>query len=183
MTRSAVSVIASFGAMLALLAGCASQEEGNAAPETSGRASHTPPGRPAKLDLTGIDPCSLLTKRQRADLDIGRVVDEGSDRSLKAPSCSFREQKVVSLDVVADSRHSINMWQGKPVPKESTTVAGFPALLLKPDESICVVLTDVHEGQQLKVRNLTLKGKGSKDVCSSVKQWTKAALQTLRTLQ
>lgn len=184
MPRSAVVAIAALTGVLTLLSGCVAQRDGNASTGSQVPSSQASLGRPANLDLSGVDPCALLTKAQRSRMHIGKVVSAKSDSALNARQCAFRVWDVKSLNIVTDPDHSIGMWQSKAVPKKPTTISGFPAILLDPSKRLCRVVVDVHAGQQLEVKSPEGNDeKQGRNVCSSVRQWTKAALQTLRTLQ
>lgn len=184
MTRYPIAVVAVMAATLVLLTSCASPREGNASPQSATSSYRGSSGGVAGLDLSNVDPCELLTKKQRAELHIGKVVNKSEDPALKAPTCSFRWAGTSALDVTVDTHHSIDMWKRNVVPKQSVTVGGFRSWKLTPTKSECWFVVGVRSGQQLKVRNRVTADKSyDKHICSTVKQWAKAALQTLRTLQ
>ncbi|MHA6792853.1 DUF3558 domain-containing protein [Pseudonocardia bannensis] len=150
--------------LLAVVSGCATAGPGTAAPvSTSAEPSEIAlPPRPREVRIDGIDPCSLLTADQRAELGLdGRPVAYTSANGLfgEASSCSIRgtepREVSVGLSVVTDRGIEIITSSGG-VTDELTgiTVAGFPAVLARPTRlrDFCSVEIDVAAGQLLDIQ-------------------------------
>ncbi len=154
--------------LLAVVSGCGAPDPGAATPApVSSSASAEPSGialppRPREVRIDGIDPCSLLTAEQRAELGLdGRPVAYTSAHGLfgRAPSCSIRgsdpREVSVGLSVVADRGIEIFTAPGRVTDEVSSlTVAGFPAVLARPTlvRDFCSVDIDVAPGQLLDVQ-------------------------------
>ncbi|NMH99844.1 DUF3558 family protein [Pseudonocardia acidicola] len=186
--------------LLGVTAGCAAQDPGAAAPTPSASASASAsaepsgimlPPRPRELGLDGVDPCSVLSARQRAGLGLdGRPV-AGRTGALfgAASSCTIggSEPREVSagLAVVTDRGIDVITAAGS-VTDELTviTVAGFPAVLARPTRlrDFCSVEVDVAAGQLLDVQF----AQGTRDqpipqdqLCRDAEQVAEAALTSL----
>jgi hypothetical protein len=144
--------------VLMLLAGCTtiSGQAEPAAPSTSS------PQRPREVRVDGVDPCSLLTEEQRAELGLdGRPVLDRSPTSLypggDVPSCTvsgFEPRAVwVGLTLVATAGIERYASGDLRVDVRPATVRGFPALTAKPQRFTewCSVIVDVAPGQLIDV--------------------------------
>lgn len=184
MDRLSVATVTVVTAVLVLLTGCAAERDGKPSTNSTAPSSQASSGRPVNLELSDMDPCTLLTKEQRSRLHIGKILNSGQNPALEVPECSFRVWGHMALTISVDSHHSLDMWQNKAVPKESIEVDGFRGLMLEPGKLARSLAVDVHDGQQLVVDSPSgLSDEQLKRAPSAVKRWAKAALQTLRTLQ
>jgi hypothetical protein len=141
-----------------LMAGCTTVMEGS----PSAPSGVLLPPRPREVRLDGVDPCSLLTPEQRAELGLG-------DDSLRGRSyvelfqgdvstCTisgFKPQRVALSTGVVTSV-GIERWQAGDLAAKvsATTVSGFPALVAMPTRfaDYCSVEVDVANGQLLDVQ-------------------------------
>ncbi|HLU58248.1 MAG TPA: DUF3558 domain-containing protein [Pseudonocardia sp.] len=143
---------------LLLLAGCTAIS-GQAEPAAP---SATTPERPRDIRLDGIDPCTLLTEDQRAELKLdGRPVLDRSPTSLypggDVPSCTisgFEPRNVwVGLSLVTTTGIERYSADNLRVDIQPATVRGFPAVTARPQRFTewCSVIVDVAPGQLLDV--------------------------------
>jgi hypothetical protein len=150
-------------------AGCAAPVPGVPAPDpaattapttSAGPAVELPP-RPREIRVDDLDPCTLLTAEQRAELELDReplldVAPSGfyggvtqlcSIRRLDRPGYRMALQLAVTAGVEAYLRPG--------VPAEITPIAvrGFPALEVRSTQlrDICTVAVDVAPGQVVDV--------------------------------
>ncbi|NHD19055.1 MULTISPECIES: DUF3558 domain-containing protein [Actinopolyspora] len=152
--------------LLLLLSGCAVLPTRNATdsgpvppepvplPEAS--SSSLPP-RPFDLPLRGVDPCGVLTERQRAALGFDRDplpgVEEGFD---DAGTCSYRNSRAkVGARIALITEEGVNVWTSDTAQVKATPVKveGFPALVIRTPglRLACNVAVDVAGGQHLSV--------------------------------
>jgi hypothetical protein len=144
--------------VLMLLAGCTtiSGQAEPAAPSTSS------PPRPQEVRIDGVDPCSLLTEEQRAELGLdGRPVIDSRQTSLypggDVPSCTVRgfEPRAVWTAVSLVASTGIERYAADDllVDVRPAEVRGFPALTAKPQRFTewCSVIVDVAPGQLIDV--------------------------------
>jgi hypothetical protein len=146
-------------AIMLLLAGCTTiggQAE-PASPPTS-----TSPVRPTDLRIDGVDPCSLLTEQQRAELGLdGRPVLDRSPTNLypggDVPSCviSGFEPRAVWVGVNLVATTGIERYTAGEllVDVRPTEIRGFPALTAVPRDFTewCSVIVDIAPGQLIDV--------------------------------
>jgi hypothetical protein len=144
--------------VLMLLAGCTtiSGQAEPAAPSTSN------PPRPQEVRIDGVDPCSLLTEEQRAELGLdGRPVLDRSPTSLypggDVPSCTVSgfEPRAVWVGLTLVTTTGIERYSSGDlrVDIRPAEVRGFPALTAKPQRFTewCSVIVDVAPGQLIDV--------------------------------
>jgi len=152
-------------AVAALLGGCSETTPGTAsagpAPRTSASGSapttSTTPSttRPKKVDLTGVDSCSLLSDAQKQQFDLVK-----SPATLKssvyadATLCSINSGDFsYGVGLVAAAKNGIGEYASGVEKGELTpmTVGGFPALTGKSTTLLpsCVVYLDVADGQMI----------------------------------
>ncbi|MHA6627855.1 DUF3558 domain-containing protein [Pseudonocardia sichuanensis] len=154
--------------LLAVLASaCSADGPGPSAPPTSTEvrpdgAVELPP-RPQEVRLDGVDPCSLLTEEQRAELGLdGRPVFSqapvGLYDGVEVPLCTVRgfEPRAVTVGVSLVMSVGIERFtsgelaaQIKPI-----SVREFPAVVALPTRftEYCSVIVDVAPGQLLDVQ-------------------------------
>ena len=142
-------------------AGCTT-EATERPPAPSAPPAAPAPARPREIRLDGVDPCSLLTPQQRAELSL-----TSEPRSTKpyvdlfrgsVPTCSARGRSPqnVLLVVGAVTTAGIERWAEGDIAATTrqTTVAGFPAIVAVPTrfKDYCNVEVDVAPGQLLDVQ-------------------------------
>lgn len=149
------------------VAGCAAPGPGapspaaTTVPPTSAAPSIELPPRPREIRVDDLDPCTLLTAGQRAELELDReplldVAPSGfyggvtqlcSIRRLEQPGYRIAVQLSVTAGVEAYLR------TGVPAELAPIDVRGFPALEVRSTRlrDICTVVVDVAPGQALDV--------------------------------
>lgn len=156
------------GAVLVVLLASACTIPGSAGPVTTpepqpgGPAVELPP-RPQEVRLDGIDPCSLLTEEQRAELGLdGRPVFSQAPVGLyggaEVPSCTTGgfEPRAVTVGVSLVTSAGIERYTSGELAAElrPLSVQGFPALVAVPTRftEYCTVVVDVAPGQLVDVQ-------------------------------
>ncbi len=122
------------------------------------------PPRPREVRLDGVDPCSLLTPEQRAELGLtSKPAYSNSYVELfrgEVPTCTIHSSRpdatIVGIGVVTTV--GIERWQDPDLSADvhPEAVAGFPAVVTVPTGSnaYCGVEVDVAVGQLLDVQVL-----------------------------
>ncbi|WP_084792147.1 DUF3558 domain-containing protein [Actinopolyspora mortivallis] len=149
-----------------LLGGCAvlspqrSAEEGPVPPEPvpmPAESSVSLPTRPVELSLRGLEPCGVLSKRQRAALGFDRDPLPGVERGFAdAETCSYRNSRAkVGARLALVTGEGVHVWTSDTaqVRASPVTVEGMPALVIRTPglDLACNVAVDVAEGQHLDV--------------------------------
>lgn len=182
----------------AALAGCsayplteASQTHDNsssaAAPTTTTTTSLTLPPRPREIPLDKVNPCTILTKDQRAQLSLDTPPSPYTDTELKARACTIRgtySGQVARLALVTNE--SADLWISDEAQNSSKVigVVGFPALEVRTPglDTLCNVEVDVAKGEFLDV--LFRDGGGANpipqdDLCLGAQRVAEAAMTSL----
>ena len=194
---------------LMLITACTEKEPGAASPteaEPTGGApsSDTPPSsgvaeptvevpeRPKELSLDGIEPCSLFTDAQLAELGVeGKPEAGSSDDQFNAPLCTLdgpQTEPYFSYDVLLITDLGIDTWLTgrRNVDSWLVSVGGFPAVDFKTkgvEDRDCSTTVDVADGQQLMVNQFPLSDVDYKELCQLSEKAATMALQTLQTLR
>jgi hypothetical protein len=150
---------------MALLAGCSPGGQASPAdpPATESAAPTTVPlpPRPRDVPIDDVDPCTLLTREQRAELQLDRPPQPRREPSLLYPgdvsACSTRgTESAISVSISVVTTAGIEFWTSGQAAAEiqPVEVAGFPALVAKSEtlDDGCNVLLDVAPGQLLDVQ-------------------------------
>jgi hypothetical protein len=146
--------------MVLLVAGC-SAVQGEASP-AGGSGVQLPP-RPREVRVDGVDPCSLLTEAQRAELGLdARPVVDLSPSMLypggDVPACSIRgfQPRAVAVGLSLVTTTGIERFSGRDLDAElsPTSVSGFAAVVVRPTQFTdwCTVVVDIAAGQLLDVQ-------------------------------
>lgn len=205
--RSVLAVVA----VALMAAGCTTSASGQATPvpnststsssapqtsESSGSATPTVevPPRPRDISLDGLDPCTLFTEEQRAQLKADDV------RSGESGSASFKGMKECALEIQAQEPfysynamavtfEGVEEWLtgNRNVDAELTSVQGFPAARFKfrGVESVsCVLGIGVAEKQTLIVETSPIsRGFTQDQLCQMAEEAADMAMTTLQTLR
>jgi hypothetical protein len=193
-----------------LVASCTTTEAGSATPtslnqstgggsqpsESSGPSSVEIPPPPQDLSLDGLDPCSLFTDAQRAELKITDVRPDngGSSESIykDMKQCTLdadAEEPFISYDVVAVTDVDVSFWinEERNADAELISIAGYPAAefhIKGGGTSDCAIALGVAENQHLHVEMLPISdGITGEQICQGSEQAAQMALQTLQTLR
>ncbi|WP_459713773.1 DUF3558 domain-containing protein [Actinophytocola sp. KF-1] len=194
------------------LAGCTVTEPGSATPGAGGTgststseqptsASSAPSGvdippPPKELSLDGVDPCTLFSDSQRAQLQIDDVSpDDGSDagtiyQGMKA--CTLDKSAAEpfhSYDIVAVTNVDVSFWinEDTNADAELISIDGYPAAKfhIKGGGTYdCAIALGVAKNQHLHVEMASLSDdlKGEQ-LCQGSEQAAEMALRTLQTLR
>ena len=182
------------GAAIVLgLVGCGGAAESPSPPASSAPAGASLPPRPVELRLDGVDPCSLLTVAQRAQLGVngGLSVPSTHVTSLSGDSCTWS-----NLPETPDNAYLGRTVLGQGAEYASgreplRVVDGFAATTSGSTGTdpahYCAVLVDVAPGQSL----LAQYGNGRKDypgmnhqlACDKAQQLASDMLGTLRAIK
>ena len=162
------------GAVLAVLlcvlaSACA--VDGSAGPAVTATSTAAPPvvelpPRPREVRLDGVDPCSLLTEEQRAELGLdGPVVFSQTPVGLypgaDVPACDIGgfEPRAVAVGISLVTSVGIERFTSGELAAEirPISVRGFPAVVAVPVRytDYCTVVVDVAAGQLLDVQFAT----------------------------
>jgi hypothetical protein len=145
-----------------LLAGCTTIA-GQAQPAAPAPPTSTGPARPRDVPIDGVDPCSLLTEEQRAELGLdGRPAFDNSPSSLypggDSPACVTRgfEPRAISAGITLVATAGIELYTSGSLTVDirPTEVRGFPGVIAVPQrfKEWCSVIVDVAPGQLLDVQ-------------------------------
>jgi hypothetical protein len=173
--------------VLVLVGGCTGAGGGPAEP-----TGLSLPPRPRDLRIDGVEPCSLLTEQQRAELGL-----DGTPRSSRAPSvlfggdeaaCNIRgfSPRAVSVGLGLVTTSGIERFAAGELDAavQASSVEGYPAVVAAPTRvhDFCSVLVDVAPGQLLDIQ-FADGGRQppiSQDrLCTDAGQVAQAAMQTL----
>lgn len=143
-----------------LVAGCSSVA---GEPTPAAEPAVELPPRPRELRLDGVDPCSLLTEAQRAELGLdARPVFDLSPSQLypggDVPTCvigGFEPRAVtVALSVVTTTGIELFTAGELAADVSPIEVHSYPAVLAVPTRSTdwCTVILDVAQGQLLDIQ-------------------------------
>lgn len=143
--------------MVVAVAGCAPAASPVLAPPEPAGVVLAP--RPAELRLDDVDPCTILSPAQRAELGLdGDPVPHKDEFELfgayRACSISGFEPRAIAADLAVVTERGIEAITRSGVTDELTaiTVGGFPAVLARPRNPVfCSVDIDVAAGQFLEV--------------------------------
>lgn len=178
---------------VALLAGCSERTGGSATAGATSATSATaqpsssakaPVTRPKKIDLKGVDPCSVLSDAQRQQFNL-----VGSPGKVPSPThpgtelCGIRSGDFsYGISVTAITTEGIEMYDTALQSGEATpaTIAGFPAVVNRFVGVVpaCFVGLDVADGQLV-----DLQVDGGKipldELCSRATKIAEAIIQTI----
>jgi hypothetical protein len=153
------------GVLIALLAGCSPGGQAFPAdPPTTAAASPTTlslPPRPRDIPIDDVDPCTLLTREQRAELRLDRPPQPRKEPSLLYPGdvpwCSIGgNEPAISVSISVVTTAGIEFWTSGQAAADlqPVEVVGFPALVARSQtfDDGCNVLVDVATGQLLDVQ-------------------------------
>lgn len=205
------SILLTVVSVLTLITGCTSRESGTAtadptgAPQTdqSDTSSEAPSGsekptvdippRPRDLSLDGLDPCTLFTDAQRAELKADDVKSDtsGSEHYDGMKVCTLdvsAAEPFYSYDVMAVTNEDVGYWLTgtRNADAKLISVGGYPAAQFntKGVDTDCVIAVGVAEGQHLQVEMTPWSdGFTQEDICEAGKKTAEMALQTLQTLK
>jgi hypothetical protein len=150
--------------VLLLLAGCTTVG-GQAEPTdpTAPAPTSALPVRPREVRIDGVDPCTLLTEAQRAELGLdGRPVFDRSPSLLypgDVPMCVTRgfEPRAVIMSVSVVTTAGIEFFSSGTLAADvrAADVAGFPAVIAQPTQytEFCNVVVDVAPGQLVDIQS------------------------------
>jgi uncharacterized protein DUF3558 len=154
------------GVLIALLAGCSPGGQASPAdPPTTAPVAPTTlslPPRPRDVPIDNVDPCTLLTAAQRAELRLDRPPQPSRDPSPLYPGdvswCFIRgNEPEISISISVVTTAGIEFWTSGQAAADirPVEVAGFPALVAMSQtlDDGCNVLVDVAPGQLVDVQS------------------------------
>jgi uncharacterized protein DUF3558 len=191
-----------------LTAGCTTSEAGEASPTqksqptATGESSSdtgTPtvdiPPPPRDLSLDGLDPCTLFTAQQRAQLqadDVRPSVAGGTTIYKDMKQCSLDKEAAepfLGYSVIAVTNVDVSFWlnERRNADAKLISIAGYPAAEFHTkgvEDSDCAVAVGVAKNQHLHVEMEPLSEDLKQDqICQLSEQAAEMALQTLQTLR
>ena len=205
--RSRFAVLTLVGVLVLALASCADQEPGVARPvpdagqtstggdppPTSETSEQELPPRPRELSVADLDPCTLFTDVQRAELMVDSVeTDEAGGNEIfeGMQECVLgREQSepYVTYTMIAMTTTDASFWLEHNAAAEVFEVGGFPAVEFRArgaEDADCAVAVGVAEGQQLHFSMLAISEDLTGDeLCQRNTQLAEMAVATLQTLR
>ncbi len=180
-------------------AGCTTQDPGTASPNTSSGSATTPsvsiPPRPKTINnAAGVDPCTLLTDSQVAELKAkAGKPGAGEPASGTTSSCSYQVTDPVgyTVSVRVEPKRGIDYWltytgtwQDRQI-----TVSSYPSVQIiskgedwnGPTGTLCRTLVSIADGQELSAGVLPYeKNLSMTQMCDLSKQVAGLALATLQ---
>lgn len=166
----------------------------SAAPSSRPSAQQALPGlppRPRTISLQGVNPCSLLTKQQRAKYGFPGDVQPGTQLNV-GPACAFTAEDVEGagpsrIRFVISLANGVGMWFDGPGGPQvrPIMVAGFPAVEIRRTAYTppgCSVAVDVADGQQLGAQYSGLLDDESLTLDQKCKRATMFAAEAMQTL-
>jgi len=208
--RSWIALVAAVG-VLTLAAGCTDRESGEATPGSSNTSTSTPDGtssdapsgsesptveippRPRDLSLDGLDPCTLFTDAQRAQLTVDdvRSKEASGDHYKGMRECDLEkatQEPFLTYSVIAATNEGVEFWLGgnRNADAKLISIGGYPAAQFstKGVDTDCVVAVGVADGQHIQVEMTPWSGDFTQDdICQASEQAAEMALQTLQTLK
>jgi hypothetical protein len=205
--RSRLARLSVVGALVLSVAACANEEPGQATsdpgaeqtstdgepPPSSETSGQELPPRPRDLSVTGLDPCTLFTDAQRAELMVDSVAtdDAGGNEVFEGmQECVLeREQSepFVSYTMIAMTTTDVSFWLEHNAAATVFDVGGFPAVEFRArgaEEADCAVAVGVAEGQHLHFDMLAISEDLTGDeLCQRNTQVAEMAVATLQTLR
>lgn len=185
-------------ALCASLTGCVRESAGAAAPVADPGPATTVerPPRPRDVAVAGLDPCSLLTVEQRADLQLDGEPNRSEARSVlyqgPEPTCFVRsyEPRAVAVGVsLPYDGLGIDAFAPYRVDSlvTSLTIEGFPAVQAIPARltDFCSVSVDLGPGAALDIQYRDggrIPAVPQADLCAGAVEVARAAMATLVTL-
>jgi hypothetical protein len=153
------------GVLIMLLAGCTTGGQASPAdPPATNQAAPTTsplPPRPRDVPINDVDPCTLLTREQRAELDLDRPPQPRREPSLLYPGdvswCSIGgTDPAISISISLVTTAGIEFWTSGRAAAEirPIKIAQFPALEATSQvvDDGCNVLVDVAPGQMVDIQ-------------------------------
>ena len=176
--------------------GCTTQDPGTASPgtTTAGSPSVSIPSRPKDLNAANVDPCTLITADQMAQINAkSSAPGPGDNQTGATTSCSLQVSKPVAytMSVRLDPKRGIDYWltyTGTWTARQ-TTVASYPAIQYVPKGEdwnapaghYCDTAVSTADGQELFAGVLPHAGDLSNtQMCDLSKQLASLALATLQ---
>lgn len=146
------------------------------------------PPRPKEIKLDRVDPCTLLTTRQRKTLGMDRPPLPTRYPTMgNAKVCDFRDStRALTVRIGLVLVQGVGVWleETAQADAKAATVAGFPAVVVRTAEQtkFCNVEVDVAEGQFLDIQfgdagNAHPPSLDS--LCASAQEVANAAMSTL----
>ncbi len=144
--------------------------------------------RPREIRLDGLDPCTVLSEEQRAQLSLDHDPNGYVDAAFgESKACSFRSGisgNVMRLALVTVEGVGVWLSENSQVEPQFTTIGGFPAMVVRTPglDEVCNVEVDVAEGQFVDVmfRDGGNEKKATQDtLCAGAERAAEAALTGL----
>ncbi len=151
------------------------------------------PPRPRDISLDGLDPCTLFTDAQRAelnanDVDSGTSGSEHYDGMRQCVLSVDAQEPFYEYNATAVTFEGIEVWLAgdRNADAELVSVGGFPAArytFLGVQDVSCTLAIDVADGQYLMVEMMPVSQFEQAEICQMSEQAAQMALTTLQTLR
>jgi uncharacterized protein DUF3558 len=207
-SRSRLGFLVAALITLGWLAGCTSSQAGEPKPgdttrttggdETTSASSVPPsvdiPSPPRDLSLDGLDPCTLLTDAQKADLKINNTIAGVGESEIyeSMKDCAFESdaaEPFVTYSMVAVTDVDVSFWisENRNADSELISIDGYPAAKFHTkgvQGSDCAIAIGVAKNQHLHVEMEPLsEDLQQEQICQGSERAAEMALQTLQTLK
>lgn len=202
---SAVGIV-----LLLLITGCTEKSDGQATPDpgagSSSQTSEPPttssagasptveiPPRPRDISLDGLDPCTLFTDPQRAelnanDVDAGIAGGEHYDGMKECVLSVDAQEPFYEYNAVAVTFEGVEVWFAgdRNADVELISISGFAAAEFTfrgVQDVSCTLAIDVADGQYLMVEMMPVSEFTQDQICQMSEQAAEMAVATLQTLR
>ncbi|MEU5691323.1 DUF3558 domain-containing protein [Actinosynnema sp. NPDC020468] len=156
------------------------------APSSSPATSKAKAVRPKTIDIGDVDPCSLLTDAQRAQVGLNRPPAKSVNDGTGWPNCvTSREDRLWVLNVALSPSTGVEYYTDGHLPAnvENVQVGGFPAVRVsaksKGTTNNCTVAVDVSDHQLVDVKVSSFGETSQEKTCELAPQIAELVIATL----
>ena len=146
------------------------------------------PPRPRSFDLTGVNPCELLSPARRRELGLDRPPYGPTRKGPDYVYCSISSSEVTGLGIFLDTgaTAALKLTQASQdgPPLDRFTVNGFLVTSVKSyDNAGCIAVIDTGNGQNLRVSYIGKWEAPRAEICAKLREFVPPILDTLQKMQ